>query len=73
MSNNHTDIMDKELYDYLCEFEGCQFDDEDDCDDCREICDTYWKSGLEDIDGGDNFIDYCEYFFGVLEEEGYYE
>lgn len=69
MSNSHTDIMDKELYDYLCEFEGC-FDIEDDFE---EIDDRYWKSGVEDIEGGDNFIDYCEYIFEILEEEGYYD
>lgn len=32
-----------------------------------------WKSYVEDIDGGDNFADYCEYIFELLEEEGYYE
>ncbi len=32
-----------------------------------------WKSYVKDIDGGDNFIDYCKYIFEVLEEEGYYE
>lgn len=73
MNSERTDIMDKELYDYLCEFEGCQFDDEDEYGDCKEFNDSYWKSYVEDIDGGDNFIDYCEYFFGILEEEGYYE
>lgn len=31
------------------------------------------KSYIEDIDGGDNFIDYCEYIFDYLEEQGYYE
>ena len=33
----------------------------------------YLESYIEDIDGGDNFADYCEYMFGLLEEEGYYE
>ena len=33
----------------------------------------YLKSYVEDIDGGDNFADYCRYIFNVLEEEGYYE
>lgn len=31
------------------------------------------KSYVEDIDGGDNFADYCEEFFELLEEEGYYD
>ena len=33
----------------------------------------YWKSYVEDIDGGDNFADYCRDFFEMLEEEGYYD
>lgn len=33
----------------------------------------YWKSYVEDIEGGDNFADYCAYVFEILEEEGYYE
>lgn len=32
-----------------------------------------FTSNVEDIDGGDNFADYCEYFFGLLDEEGYYD
>ena len=35
--------------------------------------DRVWQSNIEDIDGGDNFIDYCESIFELLEEEGYYE
>lgn len=31
------------------------------------------KSYVEDIDGGDNFADYCEYIFNLYEEEDYYE
>lgn len=31
------------------------------------------KSYVEDIDGGDNFADYCEYIFRLYEEEGYYD
>ena len=31
------------------------------------------KSNVKDIVGGDNFADYCEYIFGVLEEEEYYD
>lgn len=33
----------------------------------------YLESYVEDIDDGDNFADYCEYIFELLEEEGYYE
>lgn len=35
--------------------------------------DRYLESYVEDIDGGDNFANYCEDFFELLEEEGYYE
>jgi hypothetical protein len=31
------------------------------------------QSFVEDINGGDNFTDYCKYIFDLLEEEGYYE
>lgn len=70
MNNKYTfnDILDEEFYDYLIEVECHQSD--------RELYDLdngYWKSGVEDIKGGDNFIDYCTYIFGILEEEGYYD
>ena len=32
-----------------------------------------WKSYVNDIAGGDNFADYCEEFFELLDEEGYYD
>ena len=32
-----------------------------------------WQSNLRDISGGDNFADYCEDFFEVLDEEEYYD
>lgn len=32
-----------------------------------------WKSYVEDIEGGDNFVDYCEYIFDILDEEEYFE
>lgn len=32
-----------------------------------------WKSNVEDIDGGDNFADYCEYFFELFDEEEYFD
>ena len=31
------------------------------------------ESYVEDINGGDNFADYCEYIFKIYEEEGYYD
>lgn len=33
----------------------------------------YLESYVENIDGGDNFADYCKYIFELLEEESYYE
>lgn len=35
--------------------------------------DRVWTSNVEDIDGGDNFADYCKYIFGMLEEEEYFD
>ena len=35
--------------------------------------DRVWKSNVEDIDDGDNFADYCEYIYAILDEEDYYE
>ena len=32
-----------------------------------------WKSNVANISGGDNFADYCQYIFNVLEEEEYYD
>ena len=32
-----------------------------------------WKSCVRDIRGGDNFADYCEYIFDILDEEEYFE
>lgn len=32
-----------------------------------------WKSNIEDVNDGDNFVDYCEEFFELLDEENYYE
>lgn len=29
----------------------------------------YFKSYVEDINGGDNFADYCKYIFDLYEEE----
>lgn len=32
-----------------------------------------WKSHVGDIYGGDNFADFCEEFFEMLDEEEYWE
>jgi hypothetical protein len=49
-------------YDYLTE-EGFYPPSDDRC----------LESYIEDIDGGDNFANYCKHFFELLEEEGYYD
>ncbi len=33
----------------------------------------FWTSNVDDIDGGDNFADYCNEFFEMLDEEEYYD
>ena len=35
--------------------------------------DRTWTSNVEDIDGGDNFVNYCIEFFEMLDEEEYYD
>jgi hypothetical protein len=35
--------------------------------------DREWKSYVSDIYGGDNFADFCEEFFEMLDEEEYWE
>ena len=65
MKNNKydfSDLLQEETCDYLTEESFYPPSD-----------DRVWESYVEDIDGGDNFVDYCEYIFELLEEEGYYE
>ena len=33
----------------------------------------YLKSGIKDINGGDNFVDYANYIYDLYESEDYYE
>lgn len=37
------------------------------------IDDRYLKSNVDDIYGGDNFAEYCEDIFEMLEEEDYWQ
>lgn len=37
------------------------------------IDDRQLTSLVEDINGGDNFADYCKYIFDLLEEDGYWD
>lgn len=55
-------MFDESQYDYLTELDFYPQSDN-----------RTWQSYIEDIDGGDNFADYCEYIFGIYEEEGYYD
>ena len=40
----------------------------DQCSDNRT-----WASNIYDINGGDNFADFCEYYFEMLDEDEYWE
>lgn len=43
-------------------------------DDYYQLSDNRtWKSNVEDIQGGDNFAEYCEYFYELLDEEEYFD
>ena len=55
------DILDDQ-YDYLTEIDSYSPYDN-----------RVLKSYIEDIDGGDNFVDYCEYIFELLEDEDYWD
>lgn len=35
--------------------------------------DRVLKSNVKDIEGGDNFADYCKYIFEILDEEEYWD
>ena len=32
-----------------------------------------WETYIEDIEDGDNFVDYCKYFFSICDEEEYFD
>ena len=59
---NILDELDRQAYDYLTEARFYVSSD-----------DRFLESYVADIKGGDNFADYCESFFELLEEEGYYD
>lgn len=52
-------------------------EEQDDCliesDLFSNVDNRVWKSYVRDIDGGDNFADFCEEFFEMLDEEDYWE
>lgn len=57
-----SDLLQEKVRDYLTEEDFYPPSD-----------DRYLKSYIEDINGGDNFADYCEYIFEILDEEEYYD
>lgn len=67
-----SDIHDKQHYNYMVETNGEYYylrkEDFYTTSDDRVL-----ESYVEDIEGGDNFADYCEYIFELYEEEGYYD
>ena len=65
--------MKKDKYDFsdLLQEESCDY--LTDKDFYPPSDDRYFESYIEDIDGGDNFADYCTDFFEMLEEENYYD
>lgn len=70
-----SDKLNKKDY-YPCPIDDKQTNEEytlSENDFYKEDDDRHLESYIEDIDGGDNFTDYCEYIFEILEEEGYWE
>ena len=59
---NFDDILNEQYTDYLTEQDFYPPTD-------NRVLESY----IKDINGGDNFADYCEYIFDLLEEEGYYD
>lgn len=81
MEKNFVFDEELDLNDELNELEDVQdsysnFRDESDCltesDFYPPSDNRVWTSNVEDIDGGDNFADYCKYIFKTLEEEKYF-
>lgn len=67
-------MLDKRnLYSIYDDFYSINNINTDDSFDEKTSDSRVWKSNIEDIDGGDNFADYCKEFFQLLDEEGYYD
>lgn len=69
-----------DIYDYDFDFEDILSELDEQYTDCLSEQDFYppeddreFKSYIRDIDGGDNFADYCKDMFDLLEEEGYWD
>lgn len=61
----YDDELDSDIDEQECYFEK---------DDSQPLFDNrVWTSNVEDIDGGDNFADFCEEFFEMLDEEEYFD
>ena len=69
-----------DIYDYDFDFEDILIELDEQYTDCLSEQDFYppkddrvLKSYIRDIDGGDNFADYCKDMFDLLEEEDYWD
>lgn len=56
---------------YMDEKDGCHFHELTEIDCFPPEDDRLYSSGIDDIEGGDNFADYAEWFWEVYEEEIY--
>ena len=70
-------MIDKNVYNYTSSQQDAYPKDSDYClteEDFYPPADNRtWRSNVRDVRGGDNFADYCEYFFEMLAEEEYFE
>jgi hypothetical protein len=57
-----SDLLQEKVRDYLTEEDFYPPSD-----------DRHLESYVKDINGGDNFADYCEYIFEILDEEEYFD
>lgn len=69
-------MIDRNYNKNICDYIFSQYDyrlDETEKDFYCLSDDRVWISNVEDIEGGDNFADYCEEFFKLLIDEEYYD
>jgi hypothetical protein len=74
-ANRYTDIhIKKNLDKYSCDYDLhrsilCGDDELTEEDFYPPEDNRIWGSGIDDIKGGDNFVDYAKYFYGIYEKE----
>lgn len=66
------DRNNKKIYDYIFSQYDYRLDEIEEDFSCLSD-NRFWTSIVEDIEGGDNFADYCKDFFELLDEEEYYD